>query len=113
MAKDRDFSKYEDDVVRARALEEALGRLRTSTFIAILGPLAIGVLWLLKFTPAKDSWIVYAILATAPLGALVGIVQYLRVPGCGKSSGRTLSILLSTLVFAAATVALSAYLGLI
>ena len=106
MADPSNYQKYADGAVRERAFEEGLGRLRMGMFVAILGPLALGVVWLLGVAAREITWLRYAILATAPLGALLGIINYFRVPGAGKLSGRAIFLLILTLVFAAVTVTL-------
>ncbi len=107
------YHKYADQAVRERAMEEAIGRLRMGTLVALLGPLALGIVWLLQIRPMDYPWLRYGILATAPLGALLGIINYLRVPGAGKISGRVVFILVFTLALAAATITLARILSLL
>ncbi len=113
MAEKPDYQKYADRAVRERAMEEATGRLRLGTFVALLGPLALGLLWFLKIAPAEHAWMKYGILGTAALGPLLAVVNYLRVPGAGKVAGRTILLLVLAFVFAAATVTLSRHFNLI
>jgi hypothetical protein len=113
MADPKNYQKYADASVRERAYEEALGRLRMGTFVALLGTLALGVTWIVKFPVAEHAWLRYGILGTVPLGALLGFVNYFRIPGAGKVTRRAIVTFVMTLVLAAATISLARFLKLL
>lgn len=104
-----DYKKYADDAVKSRADNEGLGRLRMSTFIAMLGPLAIGACKALSLTPSAN--IKYGIIATGPVAILLLIINYLRLPGPVMVSVKAFGIALSTFVLAIATWFIARKLG--
>jgi hypothetical protein len=103
----REFEKFKDEAVRARELDEALARLRTSLFVAALGPAAIGAAWALEALPFGRREIAWGVLATVPLAGLLFVINYFRLPAEGKVSRAALSILLLTAAAAAGTLILA------
>jgi hypothetical protein len=110
MAPPKDYQKYQDQAQRDRAYEEGLGRLRLGTFVSLLGVLALGIIHFGGFSVADPAWIRYAILGTAPLGALIAVINYLRVPGTGKATGRAIRLLAGAFILGAATISWARYL---
>ena len=106
-----DYRKYADSEVRRRALETGLSRLWTAAFVAALGPLGTGVIHLLSLTPGP--WARWGILASAPLGVLLAIVNYARLPEVARARGRANRILLLTFVLAGATLLLAVQFSLV
>lgn len=110
MAPPKNYEKYQDQAQRERAYEEGLGRLRFGTFVTLLGLLAIGIVHFTGFSVAGRDWIRYAILGSAPVGALLAVINYLRIPGAGKATGRAIMLLAMAFIMAAATVSWARYL---
>src|SRR5687767_9381485 len=106
-----EYEKFKDTAVRARELEEAIGRLRLAVFWAALGPASVGLIHLLKITPGKP--VVYGILATIPLSLVALVVYYLRLPPDAKGSRSALTTAFFTVLFAVATLVLAAHFSLL
>ncbi len=96
-----DYHKYADDQVRIREHEDAIGRLRVGLFLAVLGPVVLGLSKIMEFDLPKIVRL--AVLATAPLGILVMIIRYMQVPSAHKAAKATLSIVILTVAAAIAT----------
>jgi len=96
-----DYHKYADQQVHERHKDEALGRLRMAFFISALGPGASIVMHTIAYEPS--NLIRYAVQGTALVGVLLLIVNFVRLPGQAKSSPVALSIMVFTLLAAAAT----------
>ena len=101
----KEYHRHQDEAILLRDQEDAIARLRTALFVALLGPLAIGAIYVFEFSVL--SWIRWGILATAPLGFVLGIVAWMRIPGAAKTNGRTIRLLLFTLTAAVSTIPLA------
>lgn len=101
-----DYQKFADSAVRSRERDEGIARLRTSIFIAVLGPMAIILSRVLHFT-FDQRWMAVAIVASAPLAVVLLIINYIRLPNDAKASPVAIGILLGTLVCAGATLAMA------
>ncbi len=100
-----DYHKYADDQVRTRESEDAIGRLRLALFLAALGP---AVLLLAKITElGLPRGFRIGVLATAPLGILLLVVRFIQLPSDDKTRKGPLTILVLTLIAAAATFVLA------
>ena len=73
----RDYTRYVERAREDRAEETGIGRLYTGLFIAILGPLALAAMGFLDIDPSR--YVMYGIVATAPIGALLGIINAFRL----------------------------------
>jgi hypothetical protein len=101
----KDFRDYVQDAVRDRAVQEGIARLRSSMLVAAIGPLALLAFGLLEYRPGETlRWLT---LAMAPLAVVLLGINYLRLPGRAKLSGRAFLISLVTLAFAGATLPLA------
>ena len=98
----KDFTGAVTQARDDRAQEAGIGRMYSSLFITLAGPLALGVMALLDFVP--DRWMVWAVLGTAPLGGLLGVLNLLRLR---RITGVALVVLLLTLGAAAFTLKLT------
>jgi hypothetical protein len=101
--KPEEFEKFKDEHVRAREVEDGIGRFRMGLFVAALGPAALVALNYSGFLPLTSKALALAIYATAPAGLLLGFVNFLRLPGEAKFSRMALSIGFLTLAAAAGT----------
>ena len=97
-----DYGRHVGDAVKQRALDEGMGRMRTAMFVAMMGPVSIAALKLFSWPP-ESPWIYYGIIATAPLGFLMLIASWLRMPAEAKFIGKTFVSALFTLAAAAST----------
>jgi hypothetical protein len=100
-----EYHKYADEAVRSRALIEGLARLRSGLFWGALGPLAIGIMQVLKYTPSR--YVAIAVLATIPISLFQLVVNYIRLPAPAKLSGQALGVIFLTLAAAGATFVLA------
>lgn len=105
-----EYQKFADSAVRARELEEGIGRLRLGVFWGVAGSLAIFGSHLAGYTPPR--WMAMAIVGTAPLAVLLLIINFIRLPNAAKASAQALLISFITLIGAGATIALANYFKL-
>jgi len=110
-ARKLEFEKFKDDAVIWREREAAVSSLNFSTFISAIGPLAIV---LLKFTNKLPvgATVGYGIMATAPLGLLLTIVNFFRTPSDYRKAKPVMRALLLSIAAAVATFVLSGLWGL-
>lgn len=101
----KEYEKFKDEAVRDRELVAAMGRLHLAQAVAFLGPLAIIVMKVLDYTPPKN--LMYAVLATAPLGIVILAINYFRLPPDAMGSKPALTVLILTIIAGAATLVLS------
>src|SRR5262245_24680134 len=101
-----EYQKYADKAVRDREREEGFGRLRTSVFLAVVGPIAISLTRVLHFD-ISQRWMALGIVGLAPLAVILLIVSYIRLPNEAKVSPAAIGILFMTLLGAGANVALA------
>lgn len=97
-----EFEKFKDEAVIFREREAAVASMSFSTFISAIGPMGIGLLAVTKSLPtgAVVAWI---ILASSPLGILLTLINWMRVPADFRTAKPILKPLLISLVAAAAT----------
>jgi hypothetical protein len=105
-----EYQKFADDAIRSREREEGFGRLRFSLFLAALGPLAMGVIKVAHFEPAK--WMAYGIVGCAPLSILLLITNYIKLPNDSKMATSAFMIAFLTLLGAGLTLFLAKMTGL-
>ena len=110
-ARKLEFEKFKDDAVIWREREAAVSSLNFSTFVSAIGPLAIA---LLKFTNKLPvgSGMGYAILATAPLGGLLTLINFFRTPSDYRKAKPVLRAVLLSFAAVVATFVLSGLWGL-
>ena len=72
-----DFTEAINQARGDRAEEVGTSRLYTSFFIALVGPLALGLMWVLDYSPSPN--LMYGVLATAPGGTILGIINLFRL----------------------------------
>ncbi len=101
-----EYQKYADKAMKERAQDEGMGRLRTSVFLAAIGPLAIFLTHVLHFT-LEQRWMGLAIVGTAPLAVVLLVVNYIRLPNEAKLTPPALMVLFLTLIGAGANIALA------
>jgi hypothetical protein len=97
----KEFEKFKDDAVRGRELDEAIGKYRMGLFLAVLGPGAILVMYVLGIVPGRE--VRWGVVATVPLSLLVTGIRWLGLPSGAKFARQTLSIGFMTLAAVAAT----------
>lgn len=102
----REFAKFKDDAVTYREREAAMANLHFSTFIASVGPLGIGLMKVTGNLPtgAAFAWI---LLATAPLGFLLTLINWARTPKDYRGAKPVLKAVLFAVVLAVTTLVLS------
>lgn len=103
--------KFKDDAVIWREREAAVSGLNLSTFICAIGPLAIGLMKAVNKLPVGDT-IAYGILATAPVGGLLTLINWLRTPRDYRQSKPVRRAVLIALAAGVGTFVLSGYWGL-
>ena len=96
-----DYHKYADEQVRNREHGDAMGRLRLALFVGALGPGSSILMHTIGYDPS--TMIRYGIQGTALVAILLLVVNFIRLPGKAKSSPAALSVLLFTILSAAAT----------
>ncbi len=101
-----EYQKYADKATKEREQEEGFGRLRTSVFLAVVGPLANFLAHVLHFN-IDQRWMALGIIGLAPLAVILLIVNYIRLPNEAKVSPVALMILFGTLLGAGANIALA------
>ena len=103
--------KFRDDAVVYREREAAIAALSFSTFITSIGPLGVVLMKAVNAIPV-GAFMGTFLYATAPLGLLLTVINYLRTPKDFRGSKLVLRKLLFALLFAVATFALAGYWGL-
>lgn len=107
MVDPKTFHKFEDEAVRIRAVEEAQGRLRTSLFVGMVGPILVGIAHLFdKLGSTPWGWMQFVAYASAPLGFLLMLINWIRVPEFGKFNKQTVTLVFITILACASTVPL-------
>lgn len=106
-----DYHKYADEQVRGRQEGDAMGRLRMALFIAALGPGSSILMHTIGFTPS--NFIRYGVQGTAILAVILLIVNFIRLPGPTKGSPMAVSVLILTLLAAAANYPLARFFSLL
>ena len=101
-----EYQKYADKAVKDREREEGLARIRTSVFLAVVGPLANFLAHVLHFN-IEQRWMALGIIGTAPLAVFLMIVNYIRLPNEAKASAPAIMCLFLTLIGAGANFALA------
>jgi hypothetical protein len=101
--------RYAERARDDHAREDAFSRLNSAPFVALLGPLAIAVVWALSFELPKGAKL--GIVATAPAALLLLVLNALRLPVTALFSRRTLGVAATTIALAAATAFLGRKLG--
>lgn len=111
MSPEKDYQKFADDAVHTRALEDGISRLRMALFVAALGPIGVGAIKVFNVQPVAP-WMKYAILATVPLGFLLLLINFVRMPASGKFGKITLVTGLLTIAACAGTLFLMRHFSL-
>ncbi len=111
MSPDKDYQKFADDAVHTRALEDGISRLRMALFVAALGPLGIGAIRLFN-VQQPAAWMKYGILGTAPVGFLLLLINFVRMPAAGKFGKITFVTAALTIAACAGTLFLTRHFSL-
>lgn len=106
-----EYHKFADDQVHNREDDEGTGRLRLALFIAALGPGAAILFHTIKFEP--PTMLRWGMLASAPLSIVVLILNFARLPARMKGAKSSITILIMTLVAAAAAYPAARYFSLL
>jgi hypothetical protein len=103
--------KFRDEAVIYREREAAVASLNMSTFLTAIGPLAIFLLKIVNKLPV-GSFMGYLILASAPIGLILTMVNYFRTPKDFRGSKLIVRAMAIAVAAAAATFVLAGYWGL-
>lgn len=106
-----EFEKFKDDAVIWREREAAVSALSLSTFVAAIGPLAIFLMKTVNKLPLSNGW-AYAIYATAPVGLLLTIINWIRTPSDYRHAKPVLRCLVISIAAAVGTFVMAGYFGL-
>ncbi|HYF00879.1 MAG TPA: hypothetical protein VEJ18_18300 [Planctomycetota bacterium] len=99
---DPEYRKFVDESVVARELEDTIGRLRLSLFLAMLGPIILGMARVLQQKSLPET-LILALYATGPAALVLFVVTWLRAPAHARAHRKTLTHLLLTVAASAGT----------
>ena len=102
---DPEYRKFVDESVVAREIEDALGRFKLSIFLAMLGPIVLGMARVLQ-QKTLPTPLILALYATGPAAVILFAVNWVRAPQHARIHPKTLTHFLVTLAASAATVIL-------
>ena len=105
-----EYRKFVDETVVARELEDTIGRLKLSVFVAMLGPIVLGLAKALQRTTLPGA-VILALYATGPAALVLFAVNWSRAQGHARTHPKTLRHLLITLAAGASTFVLVQVLG--
>lgn len=102
----KEFEKFKDEAVIFREREAAVASMNFATFVCMIGPMGIGLLYITKSIPA-GAFLTWLIMGSAPVGILMLIVNWARTPKDYRGAKPILKNVLLSVVGALLTFALS------